>query len=106
MKIIKNQEKEEINDNNDIMEIQKNTNEKKNNNGSNNNLLEKEKKNTYNKKHPFFGYISKYCPSPIELSTYIQYIIFRSKENKKLEVKFTVNEADSYIAKLAKEKNG
>jgi len=84
------------------MEAQKNKNE------NNNDFIKdiKEKKNNSNKKHPYFGYTLKYCPSPIELTTYIQYIIYRSKENNKLEVRFETKEADNSIARLAKKENG
>jgi len=49
-------------------------------------------------------YSGKYCPSPIEFKLFIQYL--NSKKNQKLEIKFSLFEADSYIAKLAKEENG
>lgn len=62
-----------------------------------------------NDKYKFcYKYFAKYCGSPIEFKTYIQYLYSRSQEEKgpKLELRFTTCDSDKYMARIAKEENG
>ncbi|OUM62222.1 hypothetical protein PIROE2DRAFT_11535, partial [Piromyces sp. E2] len=59
-----------------------------------------------NKRILNYKYYIKYCPSPIEFTVYIQYLLIRSKKDIKLDIRFALSEADNVIAKLANEKQG
>ncbi|OUM61537.1 hypothetical protein PIROE2DRAFT_12450 [Piromyces sp. E2] len=118
-KVLNDQEMKEKKDNHTYLKDEDNNSIKDNNKNFifdlqiQNNIHEYENSYFHNKekiknnnKHPYFGYTTKLCPSPIELTTYIQYIISLSKINQKLKVKIEINEADNSIAKLAKEEKG
>jgi len=51
-------------------------------------------------------FLDKYSPYPVELMTYTQFLIKSSEKYDNLEIKFSLNEADIEIAKIAKNENG